>query len=234
MPAKLKPVTRVNHRDLAQRVVCPEILETLDPEDPAAIKGRRDLKWINAVMGNHGWLSKMLRGRAAPGARILELGAGDGVLGQRLVRDKVCRADQLHGIDLVPRPARWPAEARWTTGDVLAESQLPEAEVIVSSLFLHHLHDDGLMELGRRLPGSCQVVVAAEPARRARHFWQARAFHFLARLHPITYHDMMTSIRGGFRRGELARLLRLGCEWSCREWNTWRGASCFLAVRGQP
>ena len=67
------------------RVVAAEALDTLAPDEPAAIRSRRDLWRIHRVMGTQAIVSKALRDLLAvrlDGAplRILELGAGDGQL----------------------------------------------------------------------------------------------------------------------------------------------------------
>jgi len=67
---------------LKQRVVVPELLDSLPPDDPEAIRSRADLRLINRLMGNYRWFEKVLRSSSmiGPKARIVELGAGDGTL----------------------------------------------------------------------------------------------------------------------------------------------------------
>ncbi len=67
------------------RVVAAEALDTLAPDDPAAIRSRRDLWRIHRAMGTHAIVTSALRD--LPAARpdgaplqVLELGAGDGQL----------------------------------------------------------------------------------------------------------------------------------------------------------
>lgn len=67
---------------MIQRVVQPELLDELPHADPGAIGSRRDLRRINAWMGNAGKvaraLSKALAGKVP--RRIFDFGAGDGFL----------------------------------------------------------------------------------------------------------------------------------------------------------
>src|SRR5690606_611777 len=42
------------------RVVLPEILDSLPPDDPRAIRSRGDLRRINRLMGSLGWLLRAL------------------------------------------------------------------------------------------------------------------------------------------------------------------------------
>lgn len=212
-----------------QRRVQPELLDSLPADDPEAIRSRRELRLINAIMGNHRWLGREIRRQLRPGWRLLELGAGDGSLGARLAGRGVCAASQLAGLDLAPRPVCWPAGATWTRGDVLAEP-LPDAEVVVANLFLHHFDSVALARLGARLPDSCRVLIASEPSRRQLHLAQAGLLALLALLGRVTRHDMMVSIRAGFRGGELAAALGIG-TWECAIGSSVLGAHRLCAVR---
>ena len=59
------------------RVLTPEILDFLAPDDPGAIRSRRDLARVNGVMRQGAIMAKALAGFAAP--RLLaDLGGGDG------------------------------------------------------------------------------------------------------------------------------------------------------------
>ena len=95
------------------RVVEPEALDALAPEDPDAQRSRRDLRLIHRVMGTRGILVRALRAAIArPGGirplRVLELGAGDGTLmlgvARKLGAD--CPAVELTLLDRQPRRLR--------------------------------------------------------------------------------------------------------------------------------
>jgi len=62
------------------RLIEPEWLDELPPDDPDAVRSRRDLCRVNAWMGHHGLMAGALRHccRNRPPAHIVELGAGDG------------------------------------------------------------------------------------------------------------------------------------------------------------
>ena len=62
------------------RLILPEILDSLPSAHPDAVAARRDLRWINAVMGNGRWLVARLRTHLQPGDVVVELGAGDATL----------------------------------------------------------------------------------------------------------------------------------------------------------
>lgn len=212
------------------RRVMPELLDALPADDPAAVRAREEMLLVNAVMGNHRWLARMVRQHVGQDWRVIELGAGDGALSQSLLQAGLCRPKNLHGVDLAPRPGAWPREAGWTQGDVFAQP-LPEGEVLLANLFLHHFEDDRLRELGARIPASARLILAAEPERRRRHALLGRLLCGIAELHPVQHYDMQVSIRAGFRSDELPRALGLGAEWQARTWGTLFGAYRMIAWR---
>jgi hypothetical protein len=64
-----------------------ELLDILPADDPVAVRSRRDLKLLNAVMLHPAMMARRMRRLAIiPPKRIVELGAGDGSLMLRLAR----------------------------------------------------------------------------------------------------------------------------------------------------
>ncbi len=212
-----------------QRRVQPELLDTLPACDPAAMRSRRELRLINAIMGNHRWLAHEVRRCIQPGWRVLELGAGAGAFGARLIAEGICEPRQVTGFDLAPRPAAWPSEATWINGDVLATTW-PDAEIVVANLFLHHFEPAALALLGARLLAKCRVLLASEPARRRLHLAQGFLLSAFALLSGVTRHDMRISIRAGFLGDELPRALGLDA-WKCESATTFLGAYRICAQR---
>ena len=210
------------------RQVEPEILETLAPDDPAAIVGRADLRLINAIMGNHRWLVRQALKHIQPGWRILELGAGDSTLAKLLLKAGACQPQDLWGVDLVSRPTNWPAQAHWIEGDMNQLPELPEAEVIIASLVLHHLDHPKLQQLGQRWPCGCRLLLASEPARYPLHLLQGRALSLAARLNHVTRHDILVSVNAGFRKNELLDSLGLPA-WQGQVTESWLGAYRVVA-----
>lgn len=213
------------------RVLQQELLETYPDDHPDAIIGRDELRLVNAVMGNHRWIKRTLRRVYQPGWSITEIGAGDGALSVQFWQAGICEASELHGFDLARRPAKWPAKAAWTQGDLFAQ-QLPSSEVLVANLFLHHFTDEQLRVLGSSISPKTRIILAAEPERRWQHTVMGRFFCWLAELHPITRFDMQVSIRAGFRDDELATSLGLDARiwrWQCQA--TLLGGYRLLAMR---
>jgi hypothetical protein len=217
------------HKRSVLRRVDPEILDELPSDDPEAIRSRRDLRVINAIMGNQRWLARRIGVGFKPGWRVLELGAGEGRLGRYLVKSGRIPASQLAGIDRVPRSPAWPAEAEWIQGDVFV-SPLPPAEIVTANLFLHHFEPHELAELGRRLPSACRLFVCSEPARRQLHVWQGNLLAFVGRFNRVTRHDMPTSVRAGFLGHELPERLGIS-DWQISVSKTFFGAYRMEAHR---
>ncbi len=214
-------------RQMAKRLVTPELLDSLPPNDPEAVRSRRDLHRVNRLMGNERWILRAVDDfskEAAP--RMVEIGAGEGVLCNRLAR-KFPEAT-ITAYDLAPRPATLDPRVDWRQGD-LFKQPAPCGDVLIANLFLHHFEDDALAELGRWM-ANFRMGIFNEPDR-------AHLPHFLGTLaHPfinrVTRHDMHVSIRAGFAAGEIPRSLGLDAtHWKSEETSTWRGARRVIAWR---
>jgi len=212
------------------REVFPELLDALPHDDEAAWRGRGELRMINGVMGNHRWLCRRRREPEFNGKRLLELGAGDGAFARRVWREGITYPAQWTALDLAPEPDEWSREACWRQSDLFMMSALPEAEIIVANLFLHHLHDGQLAALGRLLPEACRTFFACEPARRRVHALQGWMLSAIAGLSEVTHHDMFVSIRAGFLGNELPGALGLR-DWQTRVSLTALGAYRLTAWR---
>ena len=205
------------------RTIQPELLDTLPPEDPAALHSRRDLRVINKFMGNHRWLQRTLKKNVRAGERILEIGAGTGELGLRLQRAGLA----AEGLDLLPPPPDWPDPLGWHSADLKTFDRYAEFPVIVGNLIFHHLEDVELIELGTKIRESARLILACEPAR-------SRVFQLMFRLFSpafgpshVTVHDAHVSIAGGFVGAELPVALGL----SKNEWIVKHSAGLFGGYR---
>ena len=94
------------------RVLEPETLDHLAPDDPAAQRARRDLRRVNAFMGARGILERTLEkalaatdetvGGIGRRLRILEIGCGDGRLMLEVARHRGERWPEVE-LDLLDR-----------------------------------------------------------------------------------------------------------------------------------
>jgi hypothetical protein len=195
-----------------QRCLVPELLDLLPPDDPRAIKSRRDLALINAIMRQ----SALMAGALArlPGPRVVaDLGSGDGRfllsvakrLARRWPRVTVLICDQQ---DIVSDRTRaefgalgWNCEVR--RGDIF--DTLPDADIITANLFLHHFEDNALSRLLALAAARAPAFVACEPRRNGFSLLGARLLWALG-CNDVTRHDAVASVCAGFNGLELAAL----------------------------
>jgi hypothetical protein len=195
------------------RILEPEILDSLSPDDPAARRSRRDLRIINRVLGNERWFRRILRCHLRPGERVLELGSGMGEMGMALWGTGLA----VDGLDLCPRPADWPRQADWHRADIRGFARYSEYSAVIANLILHHLTVGELADLGRHV-GGARLIVASEPARRRLSQSMFAAIGPLLGACSVTLHDARVSIAAGFLEEELPRALGLTADrwtWTC-------------------
>ena len=203
------------HR-VVKRQIVPEILDALPGDDLGALRSRRDLRLINFLMGNERWILKQdFRGG------VIELGAGDGQLTRKLAK-----RGQVVGLDFQECPDG--LEIPWLADDLFKSLPEVEGETVVANLILHHFEDDQLLQLGKLIKER-SYLIAVEP-------WRSRislaeGYALWPLINHVTKHDMMVSIRAGFRNGELYKLLNLGSDWEWKEQISLLGGLRMLAWR---
>ena len=210
------------------RTLQPELLDSLPPDHPDALHSRRDLRWVNRIMGNHRWFAQTLPRNLRRGERVLEIGAGTGELGLRLATHGVC----VDGLDLAPRPARWLTAQAWHVSDLRRFAGYDRYPAILANLILHHLTDRELAELGDTLARSARIIVACEPHRSRRSQGLFALLSPLFGANHVTRHDAHVSIAAGFCDDELPRALGLrSSAWDCHCTTTVLGAYRMVALR---
>ncbi len=229
-----------------KRTVQPELLDTLSPDDPRAVRSRNDLRRINAWMRHHKIMSlalqKYLRGHAR--GKITELGAGDGhfllqvarkikvgqaarlskataVKATLIDRQKIVSADTLAAF----AQCGWRAEP--VVADVFSWPQM-EGDIVVVNLFLHHFEDAQLAELLRLISQRARLFIALEP-RRAR--WPLFCSRLLWAIgcNAVTRHDAVVSVRAGFSGNELSSLWPDKTNWHLQEQPVGAFSHLFIA-----
>jgi len=207
------------------RVIIPEILDSLNPADPRAIRSRSDLKRIDLFLGNSRWILRQLKNQSTAPQRIVELGAGEGALCRKI--QTALPSSLVTGLDLVARPAKLPQKIQWVSGDFFQTLPKIKADTCVGSLILHHFSEANLLDLGERLT-SFRHLLFCEPLRsRLPLFFSYLVCPFMGE---VTRHDMPVSIRAGFLPGELQALLGLdSTRWRVEESFDWRGRLQFAA-----
>ena len=210
-----------------QRLLVPELLDSMDPFDPQAIRSRWDLRVINAFLGNERWITSQCRRQAPTIDRIIELGAGEGHLSKRL--HHALPQATITGLDFRARPDGLASPIRWIQGDFLKTLEGTPSDTCVGNLILHHFDSGGLRTLGNILQ-KFRMLVFCEPLRRIIPMKLARLALPLAG--EVTRHDMPASIRAGFVCGELPSLLGLDpAHWNIEEKESGRGSLRLIASR---
>lgn len=216
-----------------QRIVQPEILDSMPPDAPEAVRSRADLRRLNRIMGHTGHLSGPLRrfaSRQSSGSRprIAELGSGDGTLMLR-VASRLSSLGLKANLTLVDRHPQMSPATRdefhalgWTVDEVKADAldwlggPGRGVEVILANLFLHHFQHDALADLLRRAAEATRLFVACEP-RRSR--LALASAHMLGCIgcNRVTRHDAVVSVRAGFSGSDLTRLWPASGRWQTLE-----------------
>jgi hypothetical protein len=204
------------------RKLVPEILDHLPPDDPRALRSRRDLARINAVMRQPSIMAQALA-KSPPPRVIADLGSGDGrfmlAVARRLARRwsgvqlLVCDQQEIVTAQTQAAFARlgWRCDVR--RGDIF--QTLPQADIITANLFLHHFDDAALAVLLALAASRTRAFVACEP-RRSRFAELGAHMVWALGANDVTRHDAVASVRAGFNGKDLASLWPQG-DWTLRE-----------------
>jgi len=228
-----------------ERIVLPELLDVLPPQDQSALRSRRDLRRLNAFMGHPRIMARVLADNLSDekSRRLVELGAGDGhflLSVARRLRGKwpaatVTLVDQLDALD--PDTQEQFKRLGWNVRAGIAEASAwlrqpsPSANTaVISNLFLHQFKSAQLAELLRLAGSSSRLVIALEPRRS----WRSRLCGHLLWVigcGPVTRHDGNISIRAGFSGGELSALWPGQKNWELVERPVGLFSHLFIARR---
>lgn len=227
------------------RIVLPELLDVLPPQEPAALRSRRDLRRVNAWMRHPQIMAHTLQAHT-PGRdaqHLVELGAGDGHfllsvaerVNGRWPDTQAVLVDQLQVLDPRTceefRPFGWHARAEIAeAAEWLRQTRPQTAQVIISNLFFHQFQSEPLAEMLRLAAGSSRLVIALEPRRS----WLSRFFGRLLwaiGCGPVTRHDAQISIRAGFVGSELSALWPDKPNWRLTEQPAGLFSHLFIARR---
>lgn len=215
----------------APRHLQPELLDTLAPDDPRAIRSRRDLRRINRLMATSSLLGapldRILRGSSP--VRVVDLGAGDGEVLLRLARRRARRWPKisLELLDMQPvvgaqalahyRALGWSVQViRADVFDWLAQPACGIEPVIVANLFVHHFEGEKLHALLSGIAARASAFVCCEPRRSRLALAGSRLLGAIG-CNEVTRHDAIASVRAGFRASELSALWPQPSVWSLRE-----------------
>jgi hypothetical protein len=226
-----------------ERAVLPELLDHLLPADPRAMRSRRDLRRVNAMMRNaHIVAEALTRDSKPPPRSMIELGAGDGAWMVQLAAALPRRWSGVHALlldrqDTVAAGSLSALAARgWATEVVTADvfDWLPgagaRADVIVANLFLHHFEYDRLQELLGMVASNCSLFVACEPRRSPMALHASRMLGLIG-CNAVTRHDAVVSVRAGFADHEISAAWTAGEAWKVQECARGLFSHLFVAAR---
>lgn len=206
------------------RVIRREMLDDLPAHDPEAMRSRRDLRVINALMGNFTWVSRQMRSFSSRmNEGVVEIGAGEGLLCQHL--RTFFPTIPLTGVDLAPRPPNLSQCIEWEQDDIFASLHRTQASALAGVMIVHHFSEEAISTMAPLLD-RFRLICLCEPWRA---IWPMALGQTLKPfVGPVTRHDMPASIEAGFRPGELSRFLNLH-GWQIRESVDLRGSLRLVA-----
>ncbi len=210
-----------------KRILEPELLDHLPPDDPRAIRSRADLRRLNKIMRHAeifaGSLTKKF---SQPPRRIADLGAGDGSLMLKIAQRTRWRGTTVTFVDqqniVSPqtlaqfRGLDWQVEI--VTGDVFdwaAKLSVP-LDCMIANLFLHHFTNEKLSALFGLLAARTNFFAACETRRSRRAIAASRLVGIIG-CNSVTRHDAVLSMKSGFSGGELSSLWPAAADWNLEE-----------------
>ncbi len=227
------------------RAIEPELLDQLPAGDSRAIRHRRDLKVINAVILQSGIMANALTERWTHNTprTLLDLGSGDGTfmlsvarrLAGRWPNVTVTLLDQRNIVSNETRDAfaalNWKAQP--IAADVFDYLHTPEKssiDIITANLFLHHFEGKPLSDLLAGVARLSQVFVACEP-RRTKFALRSSRLLWLIGCGKMAVHDAVVSVRAGFKGNDLSELWPEKNSWEFHEFAARLFTHCFAARR---
>ncbi len=222
------------------RIVKPELLDSLPSDDPRAIHSRRDLRLINAWMGNARHLSRAVDNLKAKPRRIVELGAGDGRLLLKLAH-RWQTPVELFLLDMQPvvsaetlasyRSLGWTVHIIGTRlQDWLKEPSPTNCDLVLANLFLHHFTNEEIRGIFRDAASITGAFISCDPRRWWPALWSTKLLWLLG-CNFVTRNDAHISVRAGFRATELSRLWPGDANFSMEEGAAGYASHLFSARR---
>lgn len=222
-----------------------ELADQIPGDDPRAIRFRRDLRRLNAMLMNDRLLARALMracGDAVPRV-VADLGAGNGTLMLSIAQRLAPRWQNVTALlvdqqDIVSAATCEGFSAlNWNVQTVAAdvfdflERPGPDLDIITANVFLHHFTADRLQRLFEGAAKRSKLVVACEP-RRTRLAREASRLLWLLGYGEVIVQDAVTSARAGFVRTEMTQCWPALADWKIEERDAGPFVHMFVANRG--
>lgn len=210
--------------DFTRRASTPELMDDASTDYETFRDCLVDLAAVNRLTLAHrptlAFLDGLARSGALPPGRpltILDVGSGYGDTARAIDRWAARRGVPIAitGLDLNPWSARAAGEAtapgrpiRWTTADAFDHEPEEGVDLVISSLFTHHLPDEALVRFIARMEATARIGWFVNDLHR--HPLPYHAFTALSRAmrwHRFVQHDGPVSITRAFSRADWRRLL---------------------------
>lgn len=230
--------------DLSQRVLEPEIMddpELATAEHEAALAGLARLNWLSfsdAIVWQP--IFELAKEFDRP-LRILDIasGAGDVLIGVWQRAKKANVAIELQGLDFSDKAIAFARRRSQQTGasitfskaDVLNDELPQDYDVVMCSLFLHHLTEPQAVSLLQHMQAATQGIVLVNDLRRVRlgYLLAWVASRMFTRSH-VVHTDALLSIKSAFTIDEVRRFaneagmadVTFRKVWPCRFLMHWR------------
>ncbi len=208
---------------LDQRATEPELLDGRDIDAEQLAESVRLCAISNRLLGGTRVVRKFLEAevRRAPTnrpLRVLDIGSGNGSIPLAVSRWAIRRGLNVEFVCLERNPhaallARQAVHAandsrvRVVDGDIFTHQPDEPYDCAIGSMFFHHLGDDVILALLERLRSFVRRTVLVNDLQRCVACYAGCAL-MSRRFSREVRHDANLSIRRGFRRGSLLRLLR--------------------------
>ncbi len=185
-----------------QRLDTVELLDDPALSDAVVAEAYSDLARTNRWLGNTRAILRRLKGSGA--RSVLDLGCGQGALLEE-IRDTLGLS--VTGFDLRPAPR---ASVGIVTGDAVKDP-LPQADVVLAVLMVHHLSEDEIVRLIRNVSHASHRFIILDLVRHWLPLWLFRIFvaPFLSHINAA---DGATSVRRAYTPRELRKIVNRAVE----------------------
>ncbi len=206
----------------------------------------RDLERVNRTVLSYRptlrWLRQFAVPRPVP-LHIVDVGTGGGDMLRRIETWARCRNLDVHltGIDMNPHATRAarefaPASSRiaWVTSDAFSFHPARPVDIVISSLFTHHLADAEIVRFLQWMEQTARRGWFINDLSRGRlSYYGFRLLARLMRWHRFVQHDGPVSIQRSFRPEDWRRLIaaaQLGPQ-TVHVQPAWPGRLCLARVK---